>query len=64
MATQVTVRDAIATLHRELDAEVIFVRFKDRRGMAKACKICACTDFDVCPGGCHWIEPGLCSSHQ
>ena len=25
------------------------------------CKICGCTDDNACPGGCYWVEPGLCS---
>lgn len=27
-----------------------------------ACRLCACTDYSACIGGCSWAEPGLCSS--
>lgn len=27
-----------------------------------ACRICGCTEFAPCPGGCAWIEQGLCSA--
>jgi hypothetical protein len=27
-----------------------------------ACKVCGCTWSNACPGGCHWVGPGLCSS--
>lgn len=26
------------------------------------CRVCGCTDARACPGGCGWVEPGLCSS--
>lgn len=26
------------------------------------CRVCCCTDFRACPGGCWWVEPDLCSS--
>lgn len=25
------------------------------------CHVCGCTDDRACPGGCYWVEPGLCS---
>lgn len=25
------------------------------------CSVCGCTDDHACPGGCYWVEPGLCS---
>ncbi len=25
------------------------------------CRTCGCTDDRACPGGCYWVEPGLCS---
>ena len=27
-----------------------------------SCRICGCTDDHACPGGCHWVEPDLCSA--
>lgn len=29
---------------------------------AHTCRACGCTDDFACPGGCLWIEPGLCSN--
>lgn len=26
-----------------------------------ACRVCGCTEFTPCPGGCLWAEPDLCS---
>lgn len=26
------------------------------------CLGCGCTDEAACPGGCHWVQPGICSS--
>ena len=26
------------------------------------CRECCCTDECACPGGCYWVEPGLCST--
>ncbi len=26
------------------------------------CRVCGCTSYHACPGGCNWIEPDLCSS--
>lgn len=28
---------------------------------ADTCRVCGCTTFTPCPGGCHWTEPDLCS---
>ena len=25
------------------------------------CRVCGCTSYKACPGGCHWIEYNLCS---
>lgn len=30
----------------------------------RACRACGCTDARACPGGCHWVEPDLCSACQ
>lgn len=27
----------------------------------RRCRRCGCTDARACPGGCWWVEPGLCS---
>ena len=26
------------------------------------CRVCGCSDFRACPGGCWWVEPDLCSA--
>ena len=28
------------------------------------CRVCGCTDDQACPGGCYWVEDGLCSQCQ
>lgn len=33
-----------------------------RGGLETACCQCGCSDSRACPGGCGWVEPGLCSS--
>jgi len=33
--------------------------WKKRKGV---CRVCGCTDEWACPGGCHWVEPDLCSA--
>lgn len=27
----------------------------------RKCRVCGCTDFHACPGGCYWVEDDLCS---
>ncbi len=26
------------------------------------CRVCGCTLYHACSGGCWWVEPGLCSN--
>ncbi|WP_206458683.1 hypothetical protein [Anaerovorax sp. IOR16] len=26
------------------------------------CRICGCTWYNACPGGCYWVEEDLCSA--
>jgi len=28
----------------------------------RACRVCGCTEFTPCPGGCSWVEEDLCSN--
>lgn len=35
-----------------------------RLSITPACRVCGCTDDEACEGGCHWVEPGLCSACQ
>lgn len=30
----------------------------------RACRICGCTEYTPCPGGCSWVEEDLCSSPE
>lgn len=32
------------------------VRIKIRK-----CRVCGCTQYHACPGGCYWVEKDLCS---
>lgn len=27
----------------------------------QSCRICGCTWFNACPGGCYWVQEDLCS---
>ena len=29
--------------------------------MEEKCKICGCTDYNACEGGCYWVAEELCS---
>jgi hypothetical protein len=31
---------------------------------ARVCVMCGCTDAHACAGGCRWIAPGICSTHE
>lgn len=28
----------------------------------QVCRVCGCTQFAACPGGCFWVEDDLCSA--
>lgn len=28
----------------------------------RSCRVCGCTDDRACPGGCSWVDEGLCSA--
>jgi len=28
----------------------------------RSCRVCGCTDYCACPGGCYWVEDDLCSN--
>lgn len=32
-----------------------------QEGGKPLCRFCGCTNVCACPGGCGWVEPGLCS---
>ncbi|MDD4888302.1 MAG: DUF4031 domain-containing protein [Phycisphaerae bacterium] len=60
-------REAIRRGAVELDEEAACETFKRLRKAAAArrgvtyCRECGCTDDCACEGGCHWVEPDLCS---
>lgn len=27
----------------------------------RVCRICGCTQYNACPGGCYWVTDDLCS---
>ena len=31
-------------------------------GSIRKCRVCGCSDFHACPGGCFWVESDLCSA--
>jgi hypothetical protein len=34
----------------------------DSDGRQFECRLCACTEYSACEGGCYWVEGDLCSS--
>jgi len=26
------------------------------------CRVCGCSEFNACPGGCSWVDKDLCSA--
>lgn len=35
--------------------------WETRPDAEQKCRVCGCTWDNACPGGCHWVEPDLCS---
>jgi hypothetical protein len=33
-------------------------QFEEQKGQ---CRVCGCSWYKACAGGCYWVEPGLCS---
>lgn len=31
---------------------------------AAVCVLCGCTEQNACTGGCSWVMPGICSTHD
>ena len=31
-------------------------------GGVQKCRVCGCTWYHACPGGCYWVEEDLCSA--
>jgi hypothetical protein len=59
-----TVGDVVATVY--LSCNVQAWRNRDEQRTARLpeafCRICGCTFYNPCDGGCRWIEPDLCSA--
>lgn len=34
---------------------------EDLVGDEPTCRVCGCSEFNACEGGCIWAEPDLCS---
>lgn len=49
--------DRVAMHVESLDADDFRIPLKRPQ-----CRICGCDDDHACEGGCHWIEPDLCSA--
>lgn len=32
--------------------------------LSQICVMCGCTTYMACVGGCYWVTPGICSSHE
>ena len=32
-----------------------------RFAQAQKCRVCGCSEYNACPGGCYWVEDDLCS---
>ncbi|MBI5520230.1 MAG: hypothetical protein HY916_09235 [Desulfovibrio sp.] len=47
---------------REKVCEIIERLWEEQDADDPACRVCGCTEFMACPGGCWWVEPDLCSS--
>jgi hypothetical protein len=45
------------------------IPFRGRQGLfnvpdeaLRVCRVCGCSEFNACPGGCAWVEEDLCST--
>ncbi len=43
-------------------ANIVAVATEPKAPWNIACRVCGCTWFTACPGGCSWAEPDLCSA--
>jgi len=44
--------------YKELTREIITICESD----SAKCRVCGCTQYNACPGGCYWVEDELCSN--
>ena len=63
---EIRVRVGVYGHHWDVPAKAVFEcegPFVDRYGQDDEphCRVCGCSEFDACEGGCYWVEPGLCS---
>lgn len=57
-----TYRVALAKAKREVIAHMRAKTWAEKIVKIPECRICGCTNQRACEGGCHWIEPDLCSA--
>jgi hypothetical protein len=57
------IRRGAVDLTQEHASKLFLVLRKEaaRRDRVPFCRECGCTDECACTGGCHWVEPDLCS---
>ena len=55
-----SIEDALAATVPDLNDDVAFVPIPSRLGAV--CHTCLCSEYDPCPEGCGWSEPGLCTA--
>ena len=43
------------------DIEIVEELKTNAEEATRKCRVCGCTDYCACPGGCYWVEEDLCS---
>lgn len=46
----------------EIDIADELLEDEDGERACRVCRVCGCTDYEGCDGGCMWVEDDLCSS--
>ena len=52
----------IYSLLEEMEEEIVSDDDPDVVLEERVCRVCGCTQFNACPGGCYWVEHDLCSA--
>lgn len=59
----INVVDLEMQLNKKLSPTDAYTYRKWHREKEKqVCRVCGCTYFTPCPGGCYWVEDDLCST--
>lgn len=53
---------AIRRILSEANEETIRITVPVGPAVARACRVCGCTENHACPGGCYWVDIDLCSA--